>query len=326
MTARRSAGRNNRWRAAVGWVGGVRCNHFAGIRVCYPEADLLIFLTNAMITMLTSAHRWTALLVTALLLVPSAVQGQASRTVSETVSLDRDGEVELEAFTGAITVTTWDRAAVQIDVRIEGEEQELVDATRIEIDGSGSRVTIKTNYDELEDRFLGLFNMGSDGDRPPTFYTIQMPATAELSVDDFSSEIEITGLRNGLELETFSSAVMLDDIEGEVDAETYSSDFEARNLAGSIRFETFSGDATIAMRSIDDECRFESFSGDVELLLPTDAAFDLDLDMGMSGDLDSEFSMDAVSTEGNEYRGSVNGGGPRVRFSTFSGNLELRQQ
>jgi len=292
-----------------------------------PEPDLLIFLTNTMIAMLARAHRWTAaLLVTALLLVPSAVQGQASRTVNETVSLDPDGEVELDAFTGAITVTTWDRAAVQIDVRIEGDEQELVDATRIEIEGSGNRVSIETDYEELENRFLGIFDMGSDGDRPPTFYTIRMPATAELSIDDFSSEIEITGLRNGLELETFSSAVTLDDIEGRLDIETYSSDFEARNIAGSIRFETFSGDATISMRSIDDECRFESFSGDVELFLPADAAFDLDLDMGMSGDLDSEFSMDSVETEGNEYRGSVNGGGPRLRFSTFSGDLELRRQ
>jgi hypothetical protein len=276
----------------------------------------------------STISRWVALLCTgALLLIPALAQAQATRTVSETVSLDRDGTLELDAFTGAITVTTWDRAAVQIDVRIEGDEQELVDATQIQIDGSGGRVTIETDYDELEeDRFLGIFSMGSDKDRPPTFYTIQMPATAELSIDDFSSEIEVTGLRNGLELETFSSAVTLDDIEGEVDAETYSSDFEARNLAGSIRFETFSGNATISMRSIGDECRFESFSGDVELLLPADAAFDLDLDMGMSGDLDSEFSMDTVETEGNEYRGSVNGGGSRVRFSTFSGDLELRQQ
>jgi len=280
-----------------------------------------------MIPSFSTASRWTALLVAALFLfTPSAVQAQASRTVNETVNLDRDGTVQLEAFTGEITVTTWDRAAVQIDVRIEGDEQEHVDATRIEINGSGNRVSIETDYDELENRFLGIFDMGGDEDRPATYYTIQMPATAELSIDDFSSDIEVTGLRNGLELETFSSPVRLDDIEGRVDAETYSSEFEARDLAGSIRFETFSGDATISMREITDESRFESFSGDVELILPADAAFDLDLDMGMSGDLDSDFPMESVETEGSEYRGAVNGGGPRLRFSTFSGDLELRQQ
>jgi hypothetical protein len=44
----------------------------------------------------------------------------------------------------------------------------------------------------------------------------------------------------------------------------------------------------------------------------------------MSGDLDSDFALDNVETEGNEYRGSVNGGGPRIRFETFSGDLEIR--
>ena len=258
-----------------------------------------------------------------LLLAPSLASAQASRTVSETVSLDRDGEVQLSAFTGEITVSTWDRAAVQIDVRIEGDEQEQVDKTRIRIDGSGDRVTIETDYDELEERFLGIFDLGGDDDRPPTFYTITMPATAALAIDDFSSEIEVTGLRNGLELETFSSPVRLQDIEGEIRADTYSSEFEAEDIAGSIRFETFSGDATISMRDITGDCRFESFSGDVELLLPVDAGFDLDAELGMGGDFESDFALDNVAAEGNEYRGAVSGGGPRIQFETFSGDLEL---
>jgi hypothetical protein len=273
----------------------------------------------------STISRWVALLCTgALLLIPALAQAQATRTVSETVSLDRDGEVELSAFTGEVIVSTWDRAAVQIDVRIEGDEQEQVDKTQIRIDGSGNRVTIETDYDELEERFLGIFDLGGDEDRPPTFYTITMPATAALSIDDFSSDIEVTGLRNGLELDTFSSTVRLRDLEGGIEAETYSSDFEAVDIAGSIRLETFSGDATIAARALTDDCRFESFSGDVELRLPADAGFDLDVELGMSGDLDSDFALDNVETEGNEYRGSVNGGGPRIRFETFSGDLEIR--
>ncbi|NBB72815.1 MAG: DUF4097 family beta strand repeat protein [Bacteroidetes bacterium] len=259
-----------------------------------------------------------------LLLTPALAQAQATRTVSETVSLDRDGEVELSAFTGEIIISTWDRAAVQIDVRIEGDDQEQVDKTQIRIDGSGNRVTIETDYDELEERFLGIFDLGGNEDRPPTFYTITMPATAALSIDDFSSDIEVTGLRNGLELDTFSSTVRLRDLEGRIEAETYSSDFEAVDIAGSIRLETFSGDATIAARALTDDFRFESFSGDVELLLPADAGFDLDVELGMSGDFDSDFALDNVETEGNEYRGSVNGGGPRIRFETFSGDLEIR--
>lgn len=262
-------------------------------------------------------------LVFGLLFIPSVAQAQATRTVSETRPLDRDGTVQLDSFTGDITVTTWDRDAVQIGVRIEGDDVDAVDQTRIRIEGDEDELRIETDYDALENRFLGLFSMGSK-DRPPTFYTITMPATAALSVNDFSSTIAISGLRNGLTLDTFSSPVRLEDIEGFIQAETYSSEFEARDVAGRIHLETFSGDATIAMRAVTGDCQFEGFSGDVEVLLPADAGLDLDAEMGMSGNFDSDFVLDAVRDAGNEYRGPINGGGPRLRFETFSGNLTLR--
>lgn len=276
-----------------------------------------------------STHYTRLLLVVcmglALALAPHAAQAQATRTVSETVNLDRDGRVQLSTFTGAVDVTTWDRAAVQIDVRIEGDEQEHVDATRIRIDGSGRAVEIETDYDALENRFLGFINLGNNNDRPAAYYTIRMPATADLSIEDFSSELTVDGLRGDLSLETFSSPVTLRDIEGRIRAETYSSDVEAHDVAGGIHFETFSGNATITLRALADDYRFEGFSGDVELRLPADAGFELDAELGMSGDLVSDFSFDAANGEDNA-RGTVNGGGPRIRFETFSGDLTLRAQ
>lgn len=272
------------------------------------------------------SYTWTTvLLACTVLLTPHAAQAQATQTVHRTVNLDRDGRVRLSTFTGSISIATWDRAAVQIDVRIEGEEQEHVDATRIRVEESSREVQIETDYDALENSFLGLFDTG-DEDRPATFYTIRMPVSAALSIEDFSSEIEVTGLRADLSLETFSSPVTLRDIDGYLRAETYSSELEAQDLAGGIRLETFSGDATIAMHALTDDCQFESFSGDVELLLPPDASFDLDAELGMSGDVHSDFAFTSAGTEDDEYRGTVNGGGPRIRFDTFSGDLVLRRE
>lgn len=267
---------------------------------------------------------WIALLFTgALLVAPHAAQAQATRTVNETVPLDRDGHVRLSAYTGTIDVTTWDREAVRIDVRIEGGDQEDVDATRIRIDGGDRELRIETDYDAVERRLLGLIKMGS-GDRPTTEYTLRMPATAALSIEDFSSEIDVAGLRAPLSIETFSSPVTLRDIEGRIRAETYSSNVEAHDIAGDVRIETFSGDATMALRALDGNCRFESFSGNLTLALPTDAGFEIDADLGMSGDLHADFALEAVHADGNDYRGPVQGGGPRIRFETFSGDLSLR--
>lgn len=255
-----------------------------------------------------------------------AAQAQ-ERTVRETVDLDRDGRVSLKAFSGSITVTTWDEAAAQVDVRIAGDDPELVDLTEIRIQGGGRRLDIETDYEEVEDsqKFLGLFNFG-ETDKPDTHYTLKIPHTAALSIDDFNSNISITGLEADVEIDAFSSPVTLRDLTGHVRAELFSGNVEIENLSGSIDLTTFSGDVTIGMLALTDDCNFETFSGDVTLTLPPDAAFELDADMDIGGDVASDFTTDATRSDDDKPRGAVNGGGPRLSFETFSGDLALRKR
>lgn len=267
-----------------------------------------------------------ALLISIAVLAAPAQAQDATRTVSRTADLDADGHLHLEAFTGSIEVTTWDRASAQIDVRIEGDDQELVDLTEIRIDGGGREVTITTDYDEVEDeqKFMGLFNFG-DADKPATHYTIQMPRTARLSIEDFSSTINVEDLQADLSIDTFSSTIRLRDIEGRISAETFSSSFRADEVQGSADLETFSGDATIRFAALTEDSQFESFSGDVELHFPADAAFNLNAEPGMSGDLTSDFELPGDAEE-NERSATSGGGGPRIAFETFSGDLTLRRR
>ena len=291
-----------------------------------PERHSDIFFDRTMISQFRLSL--FALFVSFALLAAAPAQAQdATRTVSETVDLDADGSVSLKAFTGSIEITTWDRESVDIEVRIEGDDQELVDMTAIRIDGSGRRVTIETDYDDVEDeqKFMGLFNFG-DADKPATHYTIQMPRGADLSIEDFSSKINVSDLQADLSINTFSSTIRLRGIEGRLSAETFSSSFRADEVRGSIDFETFSGDATIRFAALTGDSQFESFSGDVELYLPEDATFDLDAEMGMSGSLESDFDLTVNSSGDNEQRGRVGEGGPEIAFETFSGDLELRKR
>ena len=275
----------------------------------------------------TAMYRFTTALALVALLLGGVGAAQAQeRTISETVDLDRDGRVTLNTFSGSITITTWDEASAQIEARIAGDDSELVDLTEVRIAGGGGRLDIETDYDEVEDsqKFLGLFNFG-DTDKPDVHYTLTIPRTAALTIEDFSSDIEVTGLAADLELKTFSSPVTLRDITGHLRGETFSGDVEIENLRGSIDFETFSGSVTVRMNTLEDDCSFKSFSGDVALTLPADAAFDLDAELGMGGDLDSAFTVDAPRSEDGDVRGAVGGGGPRLSFETFSGTLELRE-
>jgi len=247
---------------------------------------------------------------------------QQSRTVTRSFPLDRDGHVELDTFTGRVDVAGADQGRVEVEARIEGEEAELVDATRLRFEEDDERLSIKVDYEEVEDsqKFLGLFSIG-DVDRPDVHLTITMPRTAGLTIDDFSSEVTVEGLRAGATLDTFSSTMILRDMEGPLDLETFSGEIEGDDLRGSVQLETFSGDARLRFAALTGDSDLETFSGDVELTLPVDAGFELVGEDDAFGDLDSAFALRAE--DGRRIAGD---GGPRIEIDTFSGELRLRKQ
>lgn len=265
---------------------------------------------------------FAALLSLGLAVVAEPVSAQTTRTVTRSFSLDRDGHVEMEAFSGSIEVTGGDQESVEVKARIDGNDQKLVDATALRFNASDRQLSIEVDYDEVEDsqEFLGLFSIG-DVDRPDVDIDITMPRSASLTVDAFSSDIDVTGLRAGVTLDTFSSSIALRDVEGTVEVETFSGGVEADGLRGSVQLETFSGDVRLRGGVLTGDSHFDTFSGDVELFLPSDADFEIVGEEDMFGDLESEFALQAE--DGRRIAGN---GGPRIEVETFSGDLRLRTQ
>ena len=74
------------------------------------------------------------------------------------------------------------------------------------------------------------------------------------------------------------------------------------------------------------------------LVLPRNAGFDLDADLGRRGTLRSDFDVDNRrrdddddgywdaddDDDDNIVRGAVNGGGPRLRLESYKGRIALR--
>lgn len=262
------------------------------------------------------------LLLVGLSLVVQPASAQASRTVDRQFELARDGHLDLDTFSGTIEVTGWNQNTVDVEARIEGDNDELVEKTAIRFDEGMGRLGIEVDYDEVEDtqKFLGLFSIG-DVDRPDVHFTIRMPRTASITVDDFSSEVEVDGLEGEVTLDTFSSSIHLRDLEGGFNVETFSGSVEGENLQGSVRLETFSGEVRLSMNALTDDSRFETFSGDVELTLPADASFELVGDDGSFGELHSDFDL---TLEGG--RRIAGEGGPEIDVESFSGSVRLRKR
>jgi hypothetical protein len=259
-------------------------------------------------------------LVTVGALAPAAAQ--PARTVERSVEMDPDGTLTLETFSGAVEVSTWDRASVEVEVRIEGKSEEQVNRTQIRVEGDREARTVKSDFDDLpQERFLGIFKMGTP-DRPKTYYTVRMPRQARLKVDVFSASVQVSGAGDDVGIDGFSADVTIEGLNGRLQADVYSGDLRATAVRGGVRFDSFSGDADVAFDALTDDSSFDTFSGNVTLSVPAGAGFDLDSETGM-GDLDAAFDTSTLERDENSVRGPVNGGGPRVGFDTFSGTLTL---
>lgn len=248
---------------------------------------------------------------------------QHTRTITRTVDLDPEGEVEVLTRTGGIEVSAWDRASAELEVRVEGEEADPVQNLGIEIDDGQDQLTIATeNADSDGPGFWDLIGFGST-DGPATYVSLQIPSTATLSVTTKDATVEVTGLKTEVSVQGTASSVKLRNLEGEIQVGTSSGSITGENLQGQFRAGTFSGTVQLRASTAPPETQIGSFSGDAEIILPADAGFDLVADVSWGGEIVSDFDLPDGYTETPV---SVGGGGPQITFGSFSGDLTLRAE
>jgi hypothetical protein len=243
-----------------------------------------------------------------------ALQAADFKEISQTIPIDRDGHLYLENFKGSISITTWDRSEIALNVRIDPDgratdpiEMKKVALTEVRVSGSGSKVTIRTDYDALSSLRLQELLTFHDQSLPFAHYSIQMPATVQLEIKDYKSEIRVSNLNSDLKLNTYKGSVAV------------------AHLDGAARVETYKGTVHLEFARFQKESRFETYKGDIELQMPKDSSFDLDAETGRHGELNSEFPLTISAGRSNwgHSSGAVNGGGPRLRFTTHKGSLRI---
>ncbi len=229
----------------------------------------------------------------------------------------------VDTYKGSVDVTTWNRNDVQVEAVIESDgSDELVALTEVRIRPSGSTILVESDYSEakrrMKQRRLKNYNL------PSVHYTIRMPQSAELNIDDYKSDIDVEGVAADIDLDTYKGEVLMHDIVGNVRLDTYKGKVRITGLAGSLRADTYKGDIEADFVEFADDTIFDTYRGHIEVTLPDDAGFNLDADLGRRGELDTSFSLSQVRKDDNRYRGSIQGGGPKLEFETYRGRMSVR--
>jgi DUF4097 and DUF4098 domain-containing protein YvlB len=210
-----------------------------------------------------------------------------TETVERTVPFPAGGTLRVKNFSGDIRITPASGGNLVLKATRRAP-RETLDHVKLEVMSSGSTVTIDAN-----DKDPSWNRPGNRSDVVDTQMEIQVPATANLDIDAFSSAVTVEGIGADQRLKTFSGPIVVRGLKGEIDAETFSADIRVvldSVTKGSVSFDSFSGrldsDVAITTTSYDSRGR----------------------------------GRRARRIDGNLPGGS----GPRLRFHTFSGDVELR--
>ncbi len=264
----------------------------------------------------------------AILLTPVTAFAQtATAPTPERISvpLSRPGEpawLEIDMVYGSIDVEVYDGAEMLIEVRPRGAEGPKPDGKPAE---GGLRRIPNASFEfsvEEEDNRVWV---ESDSWKRALDVTARVPRNTSLKLETVNQgHVKVVGAEGEHEISNTNGAIT------------------AERIAGSLIAETVNGPVTVTFTSVssDRPMSFASLNGNVDVTLPAGSRADVVLDSG-NGEVYTDFELALATAQpridkgrdggrfrvevSREMRGTINGGGPELRFETFNGDIFVRQ-
>jgi len=284
---------------------------------------------------------------------------------AKTVSLARDGEVNLTNISGHIEVKTWDRGEVKIDaLKISkastvAKAKENAAEVMIVVEKEGNTLKIKTEYPERKKGWKeNSINVSVN-------YNLMIPAQASAKISSISGSVDLEAIggaakvkaisgnvtvkkaAKGVDCDAVSGNIIVQDVTGDAYLNAISGKINAEGIKGSIKATVVSGEIELIEVSAADKVdanavsgtivyegkisrdgryTLNSHSGSVEMIIPSDSGFEFEAKT-FSGRIQSDFEV-KISGEISKRKisGVVNNGGAVVKLTTFSGNVYLKKR
>lgn len=290
------------------------------------------------------AARATTCVATALLFCSISVHAD---TISRSFDVGAGGALEMRTDTGSIDVST---GGDSVEIRVvragrDGEELELDFSQR------GDRVIVRGEW-PTEHRHRGH--------SARVRYEITVPQQFDLELQTSGGSITVDDLDGVLEADTSGGSLDFGMIQGEVDAHTSGGSIELEGGGAGVRLDTSGGSirvgevvgdlkATTSGGSIridgvggrveastsggsvkarltsqpTQDCSLSTSGGTVTLYIDPALALDIDA-RSSSGGVRSDLAIDGQTSDKRRLRGSINGGGPKMRLHSSGGGVRIR--
>jgi DUF4097 and DUF4098 domain-containing protein YvlB len=249
--------------------------------------------------------------------VSGPVSAQSDSGDITLIGLNDGGDLEAETNFGELILR--DITAASLTAHSDSGD---VQVERVTVDGA---LDLETNFGSVtvRDAAAGQLTARSDsGEIEAEGIVLNGPLDLETNFGNVTaSGVRATSYR----LRSGSGSLTLNECRGSLDLETDFGDIEISNATeAGLTLKTDSGKIYFSGSLLAEGPHLvESGFGKVHLILPVDAAFDLDAETEF-GSIKTDFAVTVTGFEKKHLVGEVNGGGPLLRIGTSSGNITLK--
>ncbi len=266
-----------------------------------------------------------------------------SRLTRDTTFAVRQGQrLEVNNFSGSVTVTTWNDDKVRVQSTSTSDPFDLdVGSITVEVTTRGGRY-------------------GGPGDAE---LTIQVPVWMDLELSGNEVDLATRGTRGEVQASTVQGKVTIDGGEGSIEASSVEGDISISNVKGRVQASTVEGQVTVReasgqsleVESVDGDIdmsgitsvnvsantvdgaigwsgslattgtyRFSSHDGDVRLRIVGEPDATISVDT-YDGSLESDWPLTLRERRSNRMTFTLGNGRARVELSSFDGTISLKR-
>ena len=279
---------------------------------------------------------WMLLPVVVLVTSGASAASAQEQTFDETVNLEPGGMLSLESTRGTVRLTAWDRQLVEIHARIEppaefddDHSRRAVEETTIDVEGNDQSVRIRSKYGDVG---LGV---------PAVHFEIRAPRNLALDLDLDRNTASVHGFDGRIALHADRSNLDTIELSGEISIDLDRGQLNAREVAGHAAFKlgragrvmlnglrgSFEFDldhTSVTMRNvtIDDDSQVKIDRGNLDIELNAGQTLTIEASVTRRANFSSDLPI-TMREGGREYRGEINGGGPRLQIEADRSQISL---
>ena len=283
--------------------------------------------------------------------IDSDYSGDLEIIQEKTFTIQPGKDLKVEASSGDVRVTAWDKSEVYIKVLGNEKAKEKVDFS---FKNSDNEVSV------IAKREGSLFNWFSSGIRMR--FEIKVPVEFNTNINTSGGDIMIGDIRGNnrlrtsggdvwvkntdgiLKVTTSGGEINLDSNSGELDVSTSGGDIKARDFKGDLSAstsggdiylkgsdskvyaETSGGDISLSYTGENRGINLETSGGDIQIKLPPD--FNAAANMHTSGgDIECDLTANnAKRISSSRFEADLNNGGAKLIAKTSGGDISVKKQ